>query len=103
MILHRRIHKMTFDGFAEGLGLAVELNRLAGEKLGKRGLVYHPSMLGSSLSRRHIVVDTYHDNLAAMEEYYRAFLGLPEVQPLLPRWNEVEEDSWAENFVIAGP
>lgn len=101
MILHRRIHKLKVDRFEEGLSLARELNRIASAKLGKQGKVYHPSMLGSSLSRRHVVVDTYHDSLSTMEEYYRAFLDLPEVQSLLPRWNDVEEESWAENFVVA--
>jgi hypothetical protein len=103
MILHRRVHKMKIDGFAEGLALALEFNRIASEKLGNHGKVYHPSMLGSRLSRRHVVVDTYHDSLRAMEEYYSAFRDLPEVKKLAPRWFDVVEEGWAENFVVVEP
>jgi hypothetical protein len=100
MILHRRIHKLRIDQLSDGLALAVELNRLAVEKLGKTGMVYHPGMIGSPLSRRHVVIDTYHDSLAAMEQYYLDFAALPEVRALLPRWMEAEEESWSENYVI---
>jgi hypothetical protein len=103
MILHRRIHKMKIDGFAEGLALALKFNRIASEKLGNHGKVYHPMMLGSRLSRRHVVVDTYHDSLRAMEEYYSAFRDLPEVQTLVSRWIDVVEESWAENFFVEEP
>lgn len=100
MILHRRIHKFKAGDFNEGLQLACQLNQLASEKLGKRGMVYQPSMLGSGMSRRHVVVDTYHDSLGAMEEYYRSFMALAEVKTILTRWSDVEEESWSENFLI---
>lgn len=100
MILHRRTHKFRAEYLEEGIRLACELNRLAAEKMGKLGMVYHPAMLGSGLSRRHVIVDTYHESLTAMDAYYSAFLAMAEVKALLPRWAEVEEESWAENFVI---
>jgi DNA-binding Lrp family transcriptional regulator len=103
MILHRRIHKLRKDRFDEGVKIALEFNELAARKLDKRGVVYQPAMAGAALSRNHIVIDTLHASLAEMEQYFRSFGQLPEVKPLLARWNEVEEESWAENYVIIEP
>src|SRR5215831_13409541 len=100
MILHRRIHRMKNERFEEGIRVAQQLNAIAVARLGKRANLYQPSMLGSALSRRHIIVDTLHESLAAMEQYFQSFLGLEELQPLLARWKEIEEEGWAENYLI---
>jgi hypothetical protein len=100
MILHRRIHRVKNESFEEGIRVAQQLNAIAVARLGKCANLYQPSMLGSSLSRRHIVVDTLHESLAAMEQYFKNFLCLDEIQPLLARWKEIEEESWAENYLI---
>lgn len=103
MILHRRIHKFRKESFDEGVQLAKQLNDISTTKLGRGGTLYAPSMLGSALSRRHLVIDTVHENLAAMEQHFQSFLALDEVRPLLGRWNEVEEETWAENYRIIHP
>ncbi len=100
MILHRRIHKFRKEAFEEGVQIALKFNTIAASRLNKPAVVYQPAMAGSSLSRRHIVIDTRHESLAAMEKYYAEFGKLEEVQNLLARWNEVEEESWAENYLI---
>jgi len=100
MILHRRIHRFKKDGVEEGVRLAQQLNAISATQLGRRGTVYIPAMLGSALSRQHVVVDTIHESLATMEQHFQKFLQLDEVRPLLSEWNDVEEESWAENYRI---
>jgi hypothetical protein len=100
MILHRRIHKFVNGKFDEGVALAQKLNRLARDKLGCKSRLYKSSILGGSLPRPRLVVDTEHESLAALESYFADFFALPEVKKLLPRWQELEEESWAENYTL---
>jgi hypothetical protein len=65
--------------------------------------MYVASMWGGSLPRPRLVVDTEHESLAELEQYYARFFALAEVQALVPRWAAVVEDTWTENYVPRHP
>ncbi|MEW5957956.1 MAG: hypothetical protein AB1801_09550 [Chloroflexota bacterium] len=100
MILHRRIHKFVPGKFDEGVVLAKEFDRLGRAILGSQSKLYVSSMWGGAQPRPRLIVDTEHENLAAMEKYYQRFFELPAVQQLLPQWQAVEAESWAENYEL---
>jgi hypothetical protein len=100
MILHRRIHKFVAGKFDEGVDLAQQLNRLGRDKLGAKSQVYVSSIWGGSQPRPRLFIDTQHMTLAAMEDYFAKFFDLPEVKELMPKWQAVEEESWAENYTL---
>lgn len=103
MILHRRIHKFASGKFDDGVALAQEFNRVARDRLGCGSKMYVASMWGGSLPRPRLVVDTEHESLAELEQYYARFFALAEVQALVPRWAAVVEDTWTENYVLVTP
>lgn len=100
MILHRRIHKFVHGQFDTGVGLAKDLDRLARQHLASRSRLYVSSAWGGQQPRPRLIVDTEHDSLSAMEDYFERFKALPEVALLLPKWCAVEEETWAETYVL---
>lgn len=100
MILHRRIHKFVSGKFDEGIELAMEFRRVGQEKLGVTSRVYRTDLHGGPLPRGRLIIDNLFVNLAAIDDYYQAFFALPELAESLARWKALEEESWAENYVL---